>query len=365
MKSPTPPTPPDPQVVSNAQTGSNVATATANTRLGNANETNPYGSVKYKINGYKKIGGQRVPQYERITTLNAAQQQLLDQQNALGSQMNTMAGNQLTRLDSTLSQPISADGLPQVQNSIESRDLQTGYDSGGDIQRQVGANDFSADRQRVEQALYDRINPQLDRDRAAMETKLANQGVRPGSEAWREALALDDRSRNDARLAITAQGGQEQSRLFGMDVTQGEFANQAQAQQHGQNAGQAAFYNQAQTQGFDMDRAAAEFGQTSRERALQEQMSLRNQPINEISALMSGGQVTAPQFSPYKGGNIAGTDVAGNYWNNFNGQMQGYNAKVANQNAMMGGIAGLAGSIFAAPMTGGGSLGGNFFGGLR
>jgi hypothetical protein len=139
--------------------------------------------------------------------------------------------------------------------------------------------------------------------------------------AFREAMALQDRQINDAR--------------FGAILNAGEYA--------GQEMGIAG---------------------TARERALQEQMAIRNQPINEIGALMSGGQVSMPQFTQFRGGNIAGTDVAGIHQQGFNNQMGIYNQQLANRGAMMGGIAGLTGSLLAAPMTGGGSLIGGMFGGL-
>ncbi|MGL4575865.1 MAG: hypothetical protein ACRCV9_13865, partial [Burkholderiaceae bacterium] len=364
------------------QTTSNVNTATANTILGNANETGPLGSVKYNITGYQTVNGQKVPQYEKVTSLSPGQQKLYDQQTQLGSQMNGIAGRQLNTLDRTLSTPISTDGLPAAVNSINAPklgmlngQLQTSFADAGDIQRSVGANDFSQDRLRVEDAINSRLEPQLQRDRSALESQLANQGIAPGSEAWREAIALNDRSRNDARMQTVLAGGQEQSRMFGMDLSQGQFANSAQQQQYNQNMGRAGFYNDATMSGlgfdnaaatgqFALDQQAAQFSNTSRERALQEEMMLRNQPINEIGALMGGGQVTLPQFAQYQGGNIAGTDVAGITQQSYQNQMQQYQQRLQQQNAMMGGLAGLGGSLLAAPMTGGGSVGGAMMGGL-
>lgn len=93
-------------------------------------------------------------------------------------------------------------------------------------------------------------------------------------------------------------------------------------------------------------------------------LTARNQPINEISTLNPAGQVTMPQFQQYQGGNVAGMDVAGITQQNYQNQLAAYQQKVASRNAMMGGIAGMAGSLAMAPMTGGGSLAGNFFGGL-
>ena len=274
MKSPSPPQAPDPIATSKAQTTSNVQTAQANTALSNANEIGPTGSVNYKVTGYQQVGDQKIPTYTKTTALSPQQQKLYDQQTGLGSQMNTMAKNQLTRLDGSLSKPITLDGLPSMPKY---------------------------DRQHYEDALMQRMNPQLERDRAAMDSKLATQGVMPGSEAYREAVALSDRQANDARYQAILNGG-------------------TYAEQEMSTAG------------------------TARERALQEQMAVRNQPLNEISALMSGGQVTMPQFTQYRPGNVGGTDVQGNIWNSYNAQMQGYNAQQQNRNAMLGGIGGLLGS---------------------
>lgn len=294
MKTPKAPAAPDPVATANAQTSSNVNTAVANSYIGNANEVNPYGSVGYKVTGYNDVGGQKVPTFTKTTTLDPAQQQLLNQQNALGSQMNGIAGRQLTNLDQTLSKPIDFSGAPAAP---------------------------TADRAKYEEAMFARINPQIERDRAAMETQLANQGIMPGSEAYREAVALSDRSRNDARSQVV--------------LGAGDYAGQELSQ-----------------------------GQSVRNAAIQEMLTARNQPINEISTLMNGGQVTMPQFQQYQGGNVAGTDVAGITQQAYQNQMAAYQQKAASRNAMMGGIAGLAGSLAMAPMTGGGSLAGNFFGGL-
>ncbi len=359
MKAPKPPKPDDANYVASSQTQSNVDTAIANTALQNANEINPYGSVNYKVTShysktvpvYNKDGEisgwrvERIPIYTKTTQLSAAQQKLLDQQNALGFQMNDIAGTQLKNLKSTLSTPISTNGLPQVQNSLNAPQLNRNIADAGQIQKQIGADDFSGDRQRVEDAIYSRMEPAMQRDRLALENRLRNQGVVSGSQAWREAMDESNRAATDARMQAILAGGQEQSRLFGMDQAQGSFANTAQAQQFEQNMGRSQFGNQAQLQQFDAQKAAAEYGQTARERALQERMTIRNQPINEISALMNGGQVTVPQFAQFNPGNIAGTDYAGINANNFNQRMQAYNAQQANRSSMMGGVGSILGML--------------------
>lgn len=58
--------------------------------------------------------------------------------------------------------------------------------------------------------------------------------------------------------------------------------------------------------------------------ALQSQLALRNQPLNEISALAGGSQLQSPQFANTNSPQIAGTDVAGITQNGYNQQMQQY-----------------------------------------
>lgn len=292
MKTPKAPAAPDPKVTAEAQTSSNVNTAMANTALSNANEVNPYGSVNYAISGYQDIDGRQVPTYTKTTTLDPAQQQLLDQQNQLGSQMNGIAGRQLSNLDTTLSKPVDFSGAPAAP---------------------------TADRSKYEEAMFNRINPELQRSRSALESQLANQGVMPGSEAYREAIALSDRGINDARNQTV--------------LSAGDYAGQELSQ-----------------------------GQSARNAAVQEILTQRNQPINEISTLMNGGQVTMPQFQQYQGGNIAGTDIAGITQAAYQNQMAQYQQKMASRNAMMGGIAGMTGTVLGGPI--GGMAAKSMFGGL-
>jgi hypothetical protein len=274
MNQPKAPTPADPAKTAAAQTQSNVDTAVANTWLNNANKSGPLGSVTYDQTGTQMVNGQEIPTFTETTTLSPEQQRLYDQQTALGGQMNDIAGRQLTTLDNTLSTPLSFDGLPEAP---------------------------TADRQQYVDALNARLQPELDRQRAALETKLANQGIMPGSEAYREAIALNDRSMNDAYTQSILNAGNYAQQEYGM-------------------------------------------GTDARNRAIQEQLTLRNQPINEIGALMSGGQVTMPQFQAYQGGNIAGTDVAGITQQGYQNQLKAYEQQMNAQNAMFGGIAGLAGT---------------------
>jgi hypothetical protein len=155
------------------------------------------------------------------------------------------------------------------------------------------------DNEAVEQRLFDladrRFAPQRQRETESLRTDLVNQGITQGSEAYDRAMGRFTEGWNDR-------------------------------------------YNQLALSG--------------RGQAVQEALTARNQPLNEIIGIMSGTQVGLPQFS---GGapnyNIPTTDYAGIVGNNFNQQMQGYQGQLAAQGqrqGMLGNLFGGLGSIAAA-----------------
>lgn len=135
------------------------------------------------------------------------------------------------------------------------------------------------------------LDPVWQQRESALTTQLANQGVSQGSEAYTNAL-----------------------RDFGMQRDQA--------------------YNSALLQG--------------RSQAEQEALAQRNQPLNEISALMSGSQVSQPSFGATPTTGIQAPNYEGDVAQNYAGQLQSYQIGQSQKNAMMGGLFGLA----AAPLGG-------------
>lgn len=78
---------------------------------------------------------------------------------------------------------------------------------------------------------------------------------------------------------------------------------------------------------------------TSRSQAFGEALQTRSQPINELSAFLSGSQVSAPNsgFSATPQASVGGVDYAGLVNSN-------YQTQAASKNAMLGGLFGLAGA---------------------
>lgn len=91
----------------------------------------------------------------------------------------------------------------------------------------------------------------------------------------------------------------------------------------------------------------------------------RQQELSELSPGLSyGASTTAPSPISVPGVSVAPVDVAGLTQSAKGDEWKGYQADVQRQGAMLGGLASLAGSVLAAPMTGGTSLFGTALGGL-
>jgi len=311
---------PDPYDTAAAQTGSNVNTATANSIIGNANENNPYGSVKYSNIGYDYIDDGKghktaVPRYQRDVTLSPEQQALLDKQNAMQSNLADIGVQQSGKIGSILNTSLNTEGLPDWQTYGAAPTLKTGYAGAGDTEQA-----FSDDRKRVEDALMARYHEQNDPQQKAQQAQLAARGLSPGSQGWGSAQDTQNRQDNDATYNAIAAGGTEQSRLLS------EARNSSD------------FYNTASQNQFNMDNTSTANNNNLRGQELTERQTLRNAPLNEISALMSGSQVSVPQFSPYNAPNVANTPIGSYIQDN-------YNQKVQQANNLNSGLFGLGSAL--------------------
>lgn len=350
MGKPKPPTPPDPKDVASAQTGTNVGTAVANSVLGNVNQVTPYGSLTYDQTGTTDwtdpVSGEtyQLPTYTATQTLSPGQDRLMRQglrtQNILASTGTQVAG----ALRDHMSQGFSIDGARAGGNLAELTGQQPEFARAqGALQGLTRGyeNDFSADRQRVEDALMGDLNQQLEYDRAAMEARLAQQGLEPGTEAYDRAMASHNDSVQQARTQALLSAGQEQSRLANLARDEAIFRNQAQAQGFGQFLQQTGFNNQTKQSDFQNATAMYDLRNQRRERDINEALLMRNQPLNEISALMSGSQVQQPNFMGLSGVQMPTVDYAGIVNNNFNQQMANYNTRMGAYNNFTGALGGL------------------------
>ncbi len=388
----------------------NIGTGVAQGYMNQVNQVTPDGSSTWSTTGTHKwtdpISGKTydLPQRTLTQTLSPAQQAIKDRQDAAKKNLAGLADSQSRRLQGLLDKPFTLDNLPdaadpksltapQYQRFGKGPQLQTTAPMAGPIQntfadvgdvRRTYGTDFSKDRQRVEDALMQRMAPKLQQDREALEARLASQGIRMGSEAYNAAMDDLSRGANDARMSAILKAGQEQSRLAGLEAQRAGFENTAQQQAYAQALGRGGFANQAQSQRFGQDMQRAQFGNAAlqqqhqnavqrtsgnnqiadqqfrsqqammnaqnqaRANALNERYRLRNQPINEISALLSGSQVSNPQFVNTPQTQLANTDFAGIQANYDNNRMRAWQTQVQAQQAAQQRRSGLWGGILGA-----------------
>ena len=129
------------------------------------------------------------------------------------------------------------------------------------------------------------MNPQLARERGKIEQRLADQGIRYGSQAYASAMDDYNRQATDARFAAIGQAGQEQQRMMDMAAQRAGFQNAAQAQANSQNAALAGFGNAGLAQQLAQAQSGFNAQNAARNQYMQEQYAQRNQPLNEITAL--------------------------------------------------------------------------------
>jgi len=376
------------------------------------------------------VRGNLTPQYTATTTLSPEQQAILNQTNGAQLNLSTLANNQSGFLKDYLGQSIDLSGAPALQSSLGNgyqTDVGSGYQTnigngyqmglGDGYQTSLGANyrndlgpgfqqslgngyqtgvgdgyqstystDFSADRQKVEDSLMARQQPALEQNRDQLRTQLIASGIRPGTAAYNSEMARLSSSENDARLATIAAGGQEQSRLVGLEADRANFTNSSllnkaafgnqatlgaanfgnnaalQSAQFGNQSAldaanfgntstlnKAAFGNAAALESANFGNNAllnraqfgnqaalnqANFGNAARGQYLNEAYAQRNQPISEISALLSGSQVQNPNFVQTPQTQVGGVDYTGLVQNQYAAQQK--NAAATN-----GGLFGL------------------------
>lgn len=86
---------------------------------------------------------------------------------------------------------------------------------------------------------------------------------------------------------------------------------------------------------------------TGRGQAFNELSAVRNQPINEISALLSGSQVSNPNVNMMQPQGAATTDVAGLINANYGQRLSNWQTQQAQKQSLMGGLFGLGASAIS------------------
>ena len=401
---------PDPYETAAAQTGTNIATAIANTQLGQVGQTTPYGSLTYQQTGTTTYTdpytGQSyaIPQYTATTQLTPEQQAIF---NSLQQGTQTTAG--------ALAQPFAYTGVPALPATFDpattpaldpttlpalapaldpttlpalttTLDPTTLPELAPTFQAE-GTVDLS--NEAVESYLFElgrlRLDPLYAEQEAALTQQLANQGIAPGSEAYNQAMTLFNQAEADAynqllltgreqatseilaareltaaeqaqtyqqSLASQQQAAALQAQAYAQGLTSQQQAAALQAQQFGQ-AGTAqqqaaAVQNQAYQQALAGQAQQFTQGLTGRQQLTSEQLAQQQAQLNQLGALSSTLYGTVPQYSVTQPAQIPTTDYAGIINEAYQQELAAYEQQVAQQQQALGGLFGLGAGVLTA-----------------
>ena len=256
-KAPSAPAAPDPAATTAAAAKANRETAITQFGLNAVNQRDPYGSLEFSQIGTWADG---TPRFQATQTLAPEEQRALDLSRQAQDIYGQAGVQQLQSVRDRLATPLSLNN-----EAVEGRLMELGSR---------------------------RLNPVLAERRNAMDTRLRQQGLMPGTQAYDVAMRSIGEAENDA-------------------------------------------YNQLLLQG--------------RGQAINELLTERASPLNEAAALLTGQQVQAPSFVNTPQTSVAPTDymqavglqqAALN--NAFNARNQNYNTQLAGMyglgSAALGGI---------------------------
>lgn len=273
-----PPPAPDYAKAAQETAQGNLEAAGYATKANRINQFTPYGSLTYTYKPEldaqgKETGGGWSQQLD----LTPEAQSALDEQLALNRKYGEVANI----------------GFDKARQIFENPEL----DMSGLPQRAIDVG------QTAQQAIMSRLQPQLAQQDEALRTRLANQGIALGSDAYGKEIAAQSQRANDLQL-------------------------------------------QAALQGINLDQA-------NRASALQEQAYMQDRPLNLINALRSGNQVNAPQFQGFaQQATTPGANMLGASQAQYKAQMDAYNADQAEQGGMMSGLFGIGGAALGGMFGG-------------
>lgn len=219
----------------------------------------------------------------------------------------------------TMTQTFSPEQQALYDQSVQTKQLLGGLGTQGatalqgvigkqlDLSGQPAVGGYDQTRQNVMNAMMSRTNEDYAKQTDQANSDLIAAGIRPGTKAYADRMQMIERSRNDARQQAEISAGNMTSQAFNTDTQR-------------------------------------------RKDSIAELLAQRQTPLNEVSALMSGSQVSNPFAVPgaAQNANMAPAPVFNAATQGYNSQMDAYNAQAGQAGNMMSGLFSLGGAGLGA-----------------
>ena len=332
----------------------------------------PFGSQSWETSGQVDPStGLDVTQWTQNVNLDPGLESALESQ--IGTQLarSNLAQGFTGRVAESYDQPFDWENLPEMTLPGQAGQLQTdvadyapglstAYNFGG--LQDIPTYDSNY-RNEVADTLMEQMMPVQDYQREQLETRLANQGFRVGTEGYKRALDELGQRQSAERYQALNTAGSEAQRLYGMQMgsrtqgvneamAQGALQNRAVGQAAGLDLGamQARNASVAQQQGLNQQ-YGSNMNQV-RQQAIAEQAQQRGMSLNELNALLSGQQVNMPSFPSFNASRQAETpqyvDAAGMQ---YDAALDAFNAKQAGVGSLISGATSLGSAALGNPFA--------------
>lgn len=313
----------------------NLANAQAATSANRVNQNTPFGSVNFAQTGVDANGN---------PIWSATQQLAPGLQNAFQNIQSNVTQSTAKPFDvSQTQQQMANNPLPQFQQIGARPDLQTSVEGTG-MEGWDKANEL----------MMNRLRPQMEQREDALDAKLANRGIMPGTEAYNRARLALSQANNDLMIQSQLAGSQVQNQLFNQNLNAGRFRNEALTGQNTMGLANLGFNNQANQTNFANQMAQLQASNQARQGNYQQNLAAYNNPLQQLAAFREG---TNPNFvNYYNQPAVMGPNYSDAYSTSVAQQIAAQNAANAADAARQSGLY----SLGSAALMGGGGLGGLF-----
>jgi len=290
--------------------------------------------------GQAAIMSRLAPQLERqqkLTAQSLANQGLVAGGEAYTNAMRDQSQQQNDLLTQAALQGISLDTAANQQGFNQA--LSTGQF--GNLGTQQNFANSLAAQQAQNAAQGQGFNQQLQSGQFGNQAQLASFGANlQNQQAQNQAIA------KNYGQGLTSQqlSNQAVGQNFGQGQTASNAANASILQNQNAASQQQQLANAAQLQQYNQNLGSAQFANSAATQDLQTQLALRNQPLNEITGLMSGSQLQMPQFQGYNPTSIAPAPVFAGAQAQGAADMQKYGIEQSGANALTSGLFSLGGA---------------------
>ena len=294
FSSPNPPPPVDYGAIGQQQNTANLESARLGAQLARPDVVSPYQTTTFRETEPDRYlaATSLTPEYERLRAGEAGIQERLQ-------------GLAQQRLGDVPTSPFTTQGMTEEPGPFQysTAGAQPAYSTEAANYELPGYADLNTYTSNAADEFFNRaagrLNPQFDRAERGLRTQLINSGIPEGSGAYNEEMRLFNQQKSDALADLSSQ-----SVFQGQTLQSNIMANilAGRGQQLGEITSEYDIAQRSRAQGISEGERQVALDREARDRQIAEGIRLRQQPLSELSALMTGTtpftQVAASGPSP-------------------------------------------------------------------